>query len=268
MLNFRRAMWITALAAVHALLRWAQKPEDKEEEEEDGSFELKLDTFLHAERQENILHILFSSDSTMSTLLPDMLQKALGGILTHGCGPAKNPTPNGGHELRCYTTAPNWPGVKFPDGALLVRVAKLLQQQLYRILIIQESHCDISNISNLRPDVQLFLSELSAANTLKCAEESLRSHEQLEVVFILGRSPRIDCSKLQNLSDHASEHLATIIEESPLADKIIHCPLSGLEVTSRSQASVLFGNNGDGLHMARSNAARHLYTSAVIRALL
>ena len=238
-----------------------------EVKEQNSAFELQVDNLLHSQRPEN-KPILFVSDSTMRTLIPEMLTNAFGGSLTHGIEAATNPTTDGGHELRCYTSSENWIGAKFPKGAALVRVPNLLKQKFYRVLIIQESLCDISNLANLHPSLQIFLAEVSAANTLKVAEDAIRNHNQLEIVFILGRSPRIDSTQLQRISNHGSAYMERIVEESTLAAKIAHCPLKFLDVTTESQARVLFGIGGDGVHMSRSHAARHLYTSAVIRAVL
>ena len=267
---FERAIF----TAIQCMLTWASaqpeercKDEEGNNEAENPGFDLQVDNLLQSRRPEN-KPILFVSDSTMRTLVLERLQNAFGGILTHGIEAARNPTRDGGHELRCYTTSENWIGAKFPKGAALVRVAELLKKKFYRVLIIQESLCDISNLAHLHPSLQFFLAEVSAANTLRVAEDALRNHQQLEIVFILGRSPRIDNDQLQITSNHGSAYLGRIVEESSLSDQIAHCPLELLDITNTSQARVLFGTEGDGVHMSRSPAARNLYTSAVIRAIL
>ena len=278
-------MFLIAFSAIQCFLGWAKSEEnsnESEEESEEGEggeeqeeqeqesnndFGVRVDEFLHSRRPED-KQILFISDSTMRTLIPEMLENELGGTWTHGIDGAKNATRDGGHELRCYTTSENWIGAKFPKGAALVRVPELLKKKLYKLLIIQESLCDISNLASLQPGLQFFLAEVSAANTLKVAEDALRNHKQLEMVFILGRSPRVDSSRLQTISYHGSAHLERLVEESSLAEQIAHCPLEFLEVSNNSQAQVLFGTGGDGVHFSRAHVARHLYTSAVIRAIL
>ena len=80
------------------------KKEEKEEvKEQNNGFETQVGRFLQAQRPED-KEIIFVSDSRMRTLIPKMLQNAFGGIFTHGIEPARNPTTDGGHELRCKVT--------------------------------------------------------------------------------------------------------------------------------------------------------------------
>ena len=125
-------------------------------------------------------------------------------------------------------------------------------------------------VGGLPPKLQVFLAESSGLNTLCVAEEALRAFGSLLKVFILGAPPRVDDQRLQFLANHRSAFLAWKIEQSPLKEKLKHCPLESLKITNESDATILFGRSDgrrtDGIHMV-GQCGKKLFTGAVFTAI-
>lgn len=251
-------MIVGIITSLSGLLNWGfGKPTEKSTEDSSGEF---------AQPEEEV-QTLFVGDSHMKSLiaadLEQGLHQCLGGRLVHGVFPARSYSTSGGHPWRAYNSAFNWINSIYPRACQEIRVPELLAANVYHFLIIGECCNDLSNIAGLLPQLQLFLAETSALNTLRVAEEALRAFQSLKMVFILASPPRIDSGRLQALAEHRSAYLSWKVSQSPLAPRIRHCPLEEIKDV---EAEVLFSRRGDGIHL-HGAAAKIVYTRAVLSAI-
>ena len=252
-------MIIAVISAISSVLNWAQDSKDKKDKD-------VSDRQVGTEERTLTPSILFLGDSHMKSLLVADLEAGLGGCVTHGILPAASLTTTGGHPLRAYNSAFNWPQSFYPRAAQELRVPELLSQKLYDFLIIFECTSDLTAIARLPQNLQIFMAETSGRNTLATAESALRRFSSLQKVFILGAPPRVDHPQLQFLNQHRSGFLAWRIGQSPMRSQIKHCPLDRIKISSANQAAILFSESGDGIHL-RSQEAKGLFTQAVLSAI-
>ena len=253
-------MFFSLLTAVQTLLRYGfgEKASEQEIGEED------VMRFVRQAKPKNTVAI-FIGDSHMKMLLPETLEDGLGCPVWHGILPATAYTSGGGHPRRAYNSCENWLNARFPKASQELRVPQLLAGGDFQFLIISLCCNDITNIVGLSPEVQMFLAESSARNTLQVAQNSVRDFQELLAAFIVDAPPRVDRHQLQRLSEYRAKYLNRRLQATP-SPKIMFCPLDDLKVQNHDQASVLFAHSPDGIHMSGSTA-KYLYTSAVVAAI-
>ena len=228
-------MILGIITALSGLLNWGFAKETEETTEDSGEFP-------QPEEEEEV-QTLFVGDSHMKSIiaadLEEGLHQCLGGRLVHGVFPARSYSTSGGHPLRAYNSAFNWINSIYPRACQEIRVPELLGANVFHFLIVGECCSDLSNIAGLLPQLQLFLAETSALNTLR------------------------DSRRLQALAEHRSAYLSWKVSQSPLAPRIRHCPLAELKDV---ETEVLFPRGGDGIHL-HGAAAKIVYTRAVLSAI-
>ena len=168
---------VNAAQALASLVIGASNKEEVSEDE--------IDLFVRAARpsspQKSEATALLVADSHQKCLLPDVLEKGLECKVIHGIAPSTTATASGGHPLRCYNSTRMWRNGRFREGSQDIRVPLLLREGFFTFLIISLCCSDVTNIRGLEFELQLWLADESAKNSLATAEEAVRKFEMLQV---------------------------------------------------------------------------------------
>ena len=133
--------------------------------------------------------------------------------------------------------------------------------------MISECCSDISNLRHIENrQARVYLAGVSSLNTLKVMEEVLDAHPNIQRGIILPRPPRVDDRHLHQLSMLGTRELARSLPASRHFSKIYLGDYSQLHPRTVEQEVVLFGQEGDGVHL-KTQAGRNLLTAAVLRSI-
>ena len=139
-------------------------------------------------------------------------------------------------------------------------------------MIIQLSCNDITNISHLKDEVKLsfYMAEKSTQNTVAIAVAALKTYPNLQKVLILMRSPRLDCPKLRDLSEHGNTIVFDEVAKSGFSEQIKIGQMNTIMTKTSDQIHQVFGSRfspkTDYIHM-KGHLGQKLYTRAIIEAI-
>jgi hypothetical protein len=142
------------------------------------------------------------------------IEKALGHGATLVTPGLTNPA-----EDMAYCSTPDWPEVRYPEKSQLVVTHELLGERPYKGLIILAPTNDIANLEKApSQEKQGNLAARSAHNTVRLAEDSLRSSPTLKAVLILEQLTRVD--RLAKLANYSTAKLKEAVKRSEFANQI------------------------------------------------
>ena len=226
----------------------------------------------HEEPSQRAPFTLLIGDSRVKSLMPRIIEKALGNGVLSVPGSIRVPVqPQGrgkGHPGRAYCSSRDWPGAKFPAASLEDRVPELLAARSYTNLVLQAPSNDITNILKIQDlSKHQELAEQSARNTLAVVEQALRVHPSLQKAIILEHLPRADNDHLGRLSEHSNNVLREIVALSNLRNRITIASSKALECNTEAKIVKMFGARdsprSDGIHLMGENG-KQLYTDFVV----
>ena len=209
---------------------------------------------------------LLVGDSHLGSLnkrLRQLEKEGLGRGATLVTPGASNP-----NKDRAYCSTPDWTGAWHRDNSQMVIVEELLGERPYKGLILLAPTNDITNLKTVaNKEERDNLATRSARNTVRTAEEALRSHPSLETVLIMEGPARVD--GLLELSELRDQELKTVAGRSEFASKIkIGSNRSDL-VATEEQKTKLFGSFGpknDGIHF-RGECGGQFLADTIIEAM-
>ena len=196
---------------------------------------------------------LLVGDSHLSSLNVREVEKGLGRkarLVTPG---ATRP-----REDRAYCSTPEWLGARYPQNSLQKMVPELLGERKYTNLILIAPTNDITNLREVQTRQERErLATLSAKNTIKVAEEALKSVEE---VLIMEQPARVD--DMSSLSELSKKKLREFAQSCPLAGRIrigssrpdiLNCEERKIEVFGKPS-----DRRVDGIHMRGKNGKQFL----------
>ena len=205
---------------------------------------------------------LLVGDSTLGSLRGKVrqLEKALGGGATLITPGLTNPK-----DDRAYCSTPDWPEARYPMNSQLVIMEELLGERPYKGLIVLAPTNDISNLENVsNQEDQVNLAGRSAMNTVRQAEDALRSSPSLETVLILEQQTRVD--KLTGLAEHSAAQMRDAVKKSEFAARIKIGSNRSEMVETEKQKQDVFGapsKKNDGIHMRGEKGPQFLADTIV-----
>ena len=216
---------------------------------------------LHSYKADTFLLI---GDSHLGALRKDVrsLEKALGKGATLVTPGLTNPK-----EDRAYCSTPDWPGAWHPENSQLVITQELLGERPYRGLIILAPTNDISNLEKVKSHEQNNLAARSAHNTVRLAEDAIRSSTTLETVLIMEQPARVD--NLAELSSYSATKLKEAVAKSEFSDRIKIGSNCSDKVTTEEKKQDIFGapsKKNDGVHM-RGKSGPQFLTATIEKAI-
>ena len=165
-----------------------------------------------------------------------------------------------------------WPRSRMPlKSQKIVVKEKLEEMPEVTDLILQLSCNDISNISHITDAKLAFsMAEKSTRNTVGIAVAALQEYPMLNNVLILPRTPRMDCYKLADLSEHANTILLDEVSKSGFCMQIKIGSLNAIQTKTQDQIHQVFGSRfsakTDFIHL-RGQRGQQLYTGAIIQSI-
>ena len=173
-------------------------------------------------------------------------------------GQAGHPGATRPAEDRAYCSTPEWPEARYLQNSLKQIVPELLGERRYSSLIMMAPSNDISNLREVesRQERERFAT-LSAKNTVKVAEEALKS---VEKVLIMEHPTRVD--DMSELSKFCKAKLREFARSSPLAGRLRIGTTRPDILNSERRKIEVFGKPGDrrvdGIHMRGKNGKQFL----------
>ena len=170
---------------------------------------------------------------------------------------------------RAYCSSPDWPNSYYPENNLKDKIPELLRSREHSLLIFGAPGNDISNIGSIESQSERYrLAVKSSENCILIAEEALRVFPMLEKVVIHERLPRAD--SLADLSEYSNFALSSLVEKSPMKNRISVVPMTALQFTTDEEMEEIFGSptsqSFDGIHL-NGQSGYQLYNQCLISAI-